>query len=175
MDYSSAYDFSGLKIVVADDNRFMRQLLTAVLTGMRVPHPFKAESGEVALRIIAETQPDLLIADWEMPAMTGIELVRHLRDEETSPSPTLPIIMMASHCALDRVIEARDAGANEFMAKPITVDAVYKRLINLIERPRPFIRLESYFGPDRRRKIEDFAGDNRRQVSPSLIMTAPAA
>ena len=175
MSQTTVYDLSKVRILVADDSRFMRQLLTAVLTGLRIPHPYSAPNGEMALRIISEAKPDLLITDWEMGPMNGIELVRALRDEKTSPNPTIPIIMMASHCALARVIEARDTGANEFIAKPITIDAVYKRLVSLIERPRPFIRLESYFGPDRRRKIEEFAGDDRRETSPNLIMTPPTA
>jgi len=169
------YDLSELKIVVADESRFMRQLVAAVLTGLRAPHPFVANSSDVALRLVAETKPDLLIVDWDLRPMRGIELVRRLRDERSSPKPTIPIVMMTVHCALDRVTEARDAGVNEFIAKPISIDAIYKRIVALIERPRPFIRLKSYFGPDRRRKIEEFAGDERRLAEPDLVMLSAGA
>ncbi|HUT49625.1 MAG TPA: response regulator [Alphaproteobacteria bacterium] len=170
MDDTNVYDLSKLKIVVADPSHFVRRLLAAVLTGLRAPHPYAANSSDVALRIVAETAPDLLIVDWDLQPMNGADVVRALRDEKSSPNPTLPIIMISGHCALGRVTEARDSGANEFIAKPFTVDAIYKRLVALIERPRPFIRLESYFGPDRRRKIEEFAGDERRRVNPNPIV-----
>jgi len=175
IDDTNVYDLSKLKIVVADQSQFVRRLLAAVLTGLRAPSPFTADSSDVALRIIAETAPDLLIVDWDLQPMNGADFVRVLRDETSSPNPTLPIIMISGHCALDRVTQARDIGANEFIAKPFTVDAIYKRLVALIERPRPFIRLESYFGPDRRRKLEEFAGDERRRVNPNPIMSSEDA
>jgi two-component system chemotaxis response regulator CheY len=63
------------------------------------------------------------------------------------------------------VLAARDAGANEFMAKPFSVKGVAKRLEEVIRRPRPFIRSSVYFGPDRRRKIEEFTGEERRTIA----------
>ncbi|MDH3233792.1 MAG: response regulator [Alphaproteobacteria bacterium] len=175
MDDTNVYDLSKVKIVVADQSQFVRRLLAAVLTGLRAPHPFSADGSDVALRLVAETAPDLIMIDWDLQPMSGADVVRALRDEKTSPNPTIPIIMISGHCALDRVTQARDIGANEFIAKPFTVDAIYKRLVALIERPRPFIRLDSYFGPCRRRKIEEFADDERRRVNPNPIMSTDDA
>jgi two-component system chemotaxis response regulator CheY len=170
-----AYDLSKLKIVVAEESSFVQRLLAAVLTGLQAPHPYTADTSDVALRIVAETEPDLVILDWDLKPMSGLEVLRALRNEETSPNPTIPIIMISGHCAIERVTASRDNGANEFMAKPITVDALYKRIVALIERPRPFIRLESYFGPCRRRKIEDYGDDERRRVNPHPIISPDEA
>jgi len=171
----NVYDLSGTKIVVADSNRYMRQLLCAILDGLGAPRPFLAPSGEMALRIIEEVQPDVLFADWDTSPVSGLELVRQLRDEEQSPSPTLPIIMMSNSASVDRVTESRDTGANEFLGKPISVEAVYRRIVALIERPRPFVRMDNYFGPDRRRRIEDFGGDERRRVDAIIAGPLEAA
>ena len=60
-------------------------------------------------------------------------------------------------------VKARDAGVNEFLVKPISANTLFERIEALIERPRPFVRLEGFFGPDRRRKSSDPARDERRQ------------
>jgi len=171
----TAYDLSKLKIVVAEESPFVQRLVAAVLTGLRAPHPYAANTSDVALRIVAEAEPDLVILDWELKPMSGLDVLRALRDEENSPNPTIPIIMISGHCAIERVTASRDNGANEFMAKPITVDALYRRIVALIEKPRPFIRIESYFGPCRRRRIEDYGGDERRRVNPNPIFSPEEA
>jgi DNA-binding response OmpR family regulator len=170
-----AYDLSKIKIVVAEESPFVQRLVAAVLTGLQAPHPYAANTSDIAMRLVAETQPDLVILDWDLKPMNGLEVLRALRNEETSPNPTIPVIMISGHCAIERVTASRDNGANEFMAKPITIDALYKRIVALIERPRPFIRLESYFGPCRRRKIDDYGGDERRRVNPHPIISPDEA
>ena len=75
-----------------------------------------------------------------------------VRSGEDSPNPYVPIIMLTGHTELHRVCEARDAGVNEFLAKPISAKALYSRVASIIEFPRPFIRTKSYFGPCRRRR-----------------------
>ena len=72
--------------------------------------------------------------------------------------------MVTGHTERARVEAARDAGVTEFLAKPITTQNLLTRLIEVVERPRPFIRCAGYFGPDRRRhKAEDYAGPWRRR------------
>ncbi len=75
-----------------------------------------------------------------------------VRFGDDSPIPKVPIIMLTGHTDLHRVCEDRDAGVNEFLAKPISVQTLCSRLVSLIEYPRPFIRTKTYFGPCRRRR-----------------------
>ena len=66
--------------------------------------------------------------------------------------------------------EARDAGVNEFLAKPVTARSLIHRINLVIEHPRPFIRCSTYFGPDRRRRAEPgFKGPWRRQGDPGVV------
>jgi FixJ family two-component response regulator len=74
-----------------------------------------------------------------------------------------PVIMVTGHSTLARVHEARDAGVNEFLAKPLTARGVIERLHQAIEHPRPYVRSADYFGPDRRRRNDpNFKGPWRR-------------
>ena len=71
--------------------------------------------------------------------------------------------MITGHTERHRVEAARDAGVTEFLAKPITAAHLFSRIAEIVERPRAFVRCESYFGPDRRRRqIDDYAGPWRR-------------
>lgn len=165
-----AYDLSEVDILIVEDNWILRTMLAEVLSGLGTPHPRVAKEGSQALTEIALKVPDLVITDWEMSPMTGIDLVQHVRDPKASPCPTLPIIMLTGHGEREKVLEARDAGVNEFLIKPFTTYALYQRIVHLIEEPRHFVRSGEYFGPDRRRKVEDFAGEERREVDPDLVM-----
>jgi two-component system chemotaxis response regulator CheY len=77
----------------------------------------------------------------------------------------VPIIMISGYTEKHRVEAARDAGVTEFLAKPITAQSLYSRIAEIMERPRAFIRCDTYFGPDRRRKAIDnnYTGPWRRQ------------
>jgi hypothetical protein len=72
---------------------------------------------------------------------------------------------------------ARDAGVNEFLAKPVSVKAILTRLISVIEHPRPFVRTKTYFGPCRRRRVDDeYRGPERRaNVEMTALDDVPAS
>jgi DNA-binding NtrC family response regulator len=75
-----------------------------------------------------------------------------------------PVIMITGHSTMQRVNEARNAGVNEFLAKPLTARGVIERLDRVVEHPRPYVRTADYFGPDRRRRADpNFQGPWRRQ------------
>jgi DNA-binding response OmpR family regulator len=75
----------------------------------------------------------------------------------------VPIIMITGHTEKHQVEAARDAGITEFLIKPITAQSLFSRITEVVERPRAFVRCESYFGPDRRRRnVESYTGPWRR-------------
>ncbi len=159
----SGYDLSHLSVLVVDDNKHMLTLLRTILHGLGVGHIREALDAGEALREMRSFAPDILITDWVMSPMDGLELVRRIRCGEDSPNPYMPIIMLTGYTELHRVVESRDAGVTEFLAKPVSAKALYSRIIGIIERPRPFVRTKSYFGPDRRRREDGgFQGPERR-------------
>jgi len=159
----SGYRFDRLKVLVVDDNQNMRKLVITILQAFGVLHISEAADGKGAWNTLRESNPDVVILDWMMEGMTGIEVVKMVRTSAQTPNPFVPIIMLTGYTQLDHVRQARDAGVNEFLAKPVSVKAVMSRLVSVIEHPRPYVRTKSYFGPCRRRRgTDEYRGPERR-------------
>jgi CheY-like chemotaxis protein len=163
-------DFSRLRFLVVDDNNYMRKIIRALLHGFGVRDVFEAEDGASGLESFMANSPDIIITDWEMPILDGLEMLRMVRQPETSGNPFVPVIMISGHAEKRRVMEARDTGVTEFLVKPISTKALYQRIVGVVTQPKPFVRTGSYFGPDRRRMSgPDFDGEDRRKSEGNLI------
>ena len=158
----SGYRFERLKILVVDDNVHMRKLVITILQAFGVVQISEADSGDRAWTALREANPDVVVLDWVMEGMSGIELVKMIRSNPSCPNPFVPVIMLTGHTSAEHVLEARDAGINEFIAKPVSVKTMMSRLVAVIEHPRPYVRTNKYFGPCRRRGAEDYRGPERR-------------
>ncbi|MDB5423742.1 MAG: chemotaxis protein CheYIII [Phenylobacterium sp.] len=155
-----------LKILLVDDNHHMRVLLTEILRALGVRQIFEASDGAEGLQTLRHNPVDIIMTDLSMQPLDGIDFVRLLR-AAPGPSRMTPVIMITGHSTLQRVNEARDAGVNEFLAKPLTARGVLGRVALVIDHPRGFVRSESYFGPDRRRRCDpNWAGPWRRESDP---------
>jgi len=161
----SGYRFDKLRVLVVDDSAHMRKLVAEILRAFGVVNVVEASDAERAWGMLREFSPDVLILDWQMEGMTGVELVQKIRTASESPNPFIPVIMLTGYTQVDRVREARDAGVNEFLAKPVAVKGILTRLISVIENPRPFVRTKDYFGPCRRRRTDEYRGPERRSTS----------
>lgn len=151
-----------LKILVVDDSMPMCKVVTAILHGFGVHQIAIAQSGEQAWEMIGEFKPDVIILDWMLPGMSGIELAQKIRSDEASADCDVPIIMLTGYPSIARVQEARDAGITEVLAKPVSAQAIQSRLVAIAERPRAFVRSNAFVGPDRRRRENEYKGRDRR-------------
>jgi two-component system chemotaxis response regulator CheY len=159
---AAAFDY--LKVLIVEDNNHMRALLRSLLHALGMKQVYECADGATAYRELRERKPDFVLTDLSMKPVDGIEFTRMVRMGADSPNPYVPIIMITGHTERQRVEDARDAGVTEFLAKPITVQNLLVRIAEIVDRPRPFVRCEGYFGPDRRRhRDEDYAGPRRRQ------------
>ena len=155
--------FEDLKALIVEDNRHMRSLLRELLSSVGIREIAEAADGQSAIEQLRTRSPDLVLTDLTMAPVDGLELVRHVRTHEDSPNPFLPVIMVSGHTERHRVEAARDAGVTEFLAKPVTARKLFSRIVEIMERPRAFVRCDGYFGPDRRRRqAETYAGPWRR-------------
>lgn len=154
-----------IKVLVVDDNNFMRSVVKAILGVFHSKDIKEADDGASALKIMSEGYvPDLIIVDWNMPALDGIEFTRLVRTGRDSVNPMVPIIMMTAYSEFGRVVQARDAGVNEILAKPISANSLYQRITSALSRPRGFVQSRHFTGPDRRRRSADgFKGRERRE------------
>ena len=141
-----------VRVLIVDDQDFIRSLLRQMLGVLGCKSISDETNGEAAWFAVQDNPPDLLIVDWEMEPMDGIELVKKIRNDDASPDRLLPIIMITAHSERPRIIAARDAGVNEYLMKPVSARVLFSRLNAVIEHPRRFVRAGEYFGPDRRRK-----------------------
>lgn len=158
-------DFTKLRFLIVDDNPFMRKVFKALLHGFGAREVMEAEDGASGLEMFTNYAPDVVLLDWEMPILDGLEVARLIRQPATSVNPFVPIIMVTGHSERRRITMARDAGVNEFLVKPISSKALYDRILAVVAFPRPFIRTKTYFGPDRRRGVNNnYAGAERRKT-----------
>lgn len=163
-----ALDLSRLRVLIVDDNAFMRRLLRELLWALDC-HPdniWFAPNGRDALGVMRDRRFDVIICDINMQPMDGKQFTKHVRMAPESTAPYVPIIICTGHAEIEHICDARDAGANEILRKPITVGSVYERIRAIVERPRPFVRSDSYHGPDRRRQDLPFDGPDRRVSAP---------
>src|ERR1700760_2987591 len=167
----SGYRFERLKLLVVDDNQHMRKLVSAILHAFGATQVYEASSGERAMMLMREMTPDVIFLDWMMEGMSGIEFAKQVRNSPTG-NPYVPIIMLTGHTSADCVQQARDAGVNEFLAKPVSVKAILARLTSVIEHPRSFVRTEMYFGPCRRRRNVEYSGPERRSEENTIAVQA---
>lgn len=158
------FNFEKLSILVVEDTVPMQKLVVSVLDTLGVGTMLSADDGEEGFALFCDANPDIVVTDWHMSPMSGIEMVSKIRNAEESPNKTVPIIMMTGFSALPRVSSARDTGVTEFLVKPFSANDLARRIAYVINQPRDFISAPHYFGPDRRRRnIDDYAGPFRRQ------------
>jgi len=153
-------------ILVVEDNQNMLSLVRSVLSTLGAKIIHEAVDGPGAIELMTVHQPDIVICDWQMEPMNGLDFVRLIRRDETSRHRLVPIIMLTAHSEMARVKEARDCGVTEFLVKPISAKSIYSRIREIIEHPRPFVNSADYFGPDRRRRQAKISVADRRVAAP---------
>jgi CheY-like chemotaxis protein len=146
----SYYSFENLSFLLVDDNESMRRLVRTILHQLGSHDIVEAPEGEEALDLLRRQPIDIAVCDMMMRPIDGIAFTRAVRQDARSPNRYLPIIMTSAYSEPDKVMAARDAGVTEFLAKPLSVTALYQRVMAVVERPRPFVRNGAYFGPMRR-------------------------
>ena len=157
-------DLSKMKFLIVEDNQNVRKIIKQILRTLGVQTMEEATDGTDAFDVLKSFQPDIIIVDWMMAPMDGLEFTRRIRNDQDSPNIVIPIIMLSGYSELVRIQEARDAGVTEFLAKPISPEKLYQRISEVILRPRQFVRTKTYFGPDRQRHDDDeFKGKRRRK------------
>jgi two-component system, chemotaxis family, chemotaxis protein CheY len=148
-----------LCILVVDDNQYMRKMIRNLLVNCGIKDIYEAADGIAALDTIRTMAPDVVILDWEMPLLSGPELVRIVRSPGVFPMPDVPIIMLTGHCERWRVVEAVRLGVNEYLTKPVSAKALYDRLLSITTQPRQIVQLGDYYGPERRKLVPEAADD----------------
>ena len=155
---------ASLKVCIVDADSEMRQMIRDALTSLGISQIRECADSDMARQLIGEFDPDLCIYDWETGPVDAVTFVRSIRASESDRESEMRLIMITGNSNTRRVMEARNAGVDEFLVKPISLRALHGRLLTLVDNPRLFVRTPAYTGPERRRQDRPFAGNDRREV-----------
>jgi DNA-binding response OmpR family regulator len=157
--------------LILDDNAHMRGLLRVILTGFGLRRIEEAADIPGAVGFLASGDIDIAFVDFKLGGgKDGLEFCRRIRNHTESPNTYLPIVMVTAYSERRRVIDAINAGVDEFLVKPVRAVDVANRVNAIVERRRPFVQSGAYFGPDRRRRDDPrHTGPWRRADDPGTV------
>ena len=171
-----AYDLANFNVLIVEDYSFIAELLSSSLNEMGVGKVTVADgfiSGKEKIltsnAVSGNRNIDAVIMDWLMPDGTGHDLLKWVRSHKSDTIKYLPVIICSAYASAEVVFVGRDAGANEVMVKPVSADKLARRILSVIDKPRPYIKTPNFFGPDRRRKVEKYSAEDRRKLKPEDI------
>lgn len=156
-----AYNLRRLSVLVVERHHLMRRLMKDVIQALGINSIELCSSHELLETDTTAFKPDIIFVDWSA-GCDGLDLLQRVRSNAAEFDRFIPVVMVTAYTGFKQVCAARDAGVTEFLAKPITANAIYRRLSAMIENPRDFIESIDFFGPDRRRRAIEQAGPERR-------------
>ena len=115
-----------MKILVVDDFSTMRRIIKNILRQLGFNNIVEADDGSSAVGILERERVDLIISDWNMPIMTGIEFLRHVRS--TDETKDIPFLMVTAEAQQENIIEAVKAKVSNYIVKPFTADTLNEKL-----------------------------------------------
>jgi YesN/AraC family two-component response regulator len=161
--------FAACKVLIVDDEHYMRKVVRTLLMSVGVRTIYEAPDGPAGLEMIRNVMPDIVILDWEMPGLDGAGFVRMVRSPATFPIPDVPIIMLTGHGERSRVIQAVEIGVNEFLLKPVSSKALRDRMVAVLAKPRALVKSGGYYGPAPRKLITGIHADGD-QAATDMVM-----
>jgi two-component system chemotaxis response regulator CheY len=121
-----------MKILIVDDFSTMRRIIKNLLRDLGFSNTYEADDGVTALPMLKNGDFDFLVTDWNMPGMSGIDLLRAVRADEKLRS--MPVLMVTAEAKRDQIIEAAQAGVNGYVVKPFTAQALQEKIAKIFER-----------------------------------------
>lgn len=125
---------STMKILIAEDFASMRRIIKSVLRQAGYQQIIEAEDGVAALRKLKSDDIGLVIADWNMPNMTGLDLLKTMRNDDTLKD--IPFLMVTAEAKKDNIIEAIQSGASNYLVKPFTPDMLREKIDQILTDER---------------------------------------
>ncbi len=121
-----------MKILVVDDFSTMRRIIKNLLRDLGFTNTHEADDGTTALPMLKVGHFDFLVTDWNMPGMTGIDLLREVRSD--TELVNLPVLMVTAESKREQIIEAAQAGVNGYVVKPFTAGILEEKIHKIFER-----------------------------------------
>jgi two-component system chemotaxis response regulator CheY len=123
----------GIKVLVVDDFPTMRRIVKNLLKQIGFENIDEAEDGVQALNKLKSGNYGLVVSDWNMPSMGGIDLLRNIR-QEAEPLKNIPFLMVTAEAEKEKVIEAIKAGVDNYIVKPFTAEVLKGKLEKIADK-----------------------------------------
>lgn len=121
-----------MKILIVDDFSTMRRIIKNLLRDLGFVNTVEADDGQTALPVLQAGNIDFLVTDWNMPGMTGLDLLKAVRSDSTLVS--LPVLMVTAESKREQIVEAAQAGVNGYVIKPFTAATLKEKIDKIFER-----------------------------------------
>jgi two-component system chemotaxis response regulator CheY len=151
-----------VRACVVEDNIHMGRIVCEILRGFGIHDSEVFEDPTHALRHCEDGLFDLIILDYQMPTIDGVDFARLVRRSECGKNVFTPIILLSAYTERWRVVAARDAGVTEICAKPVAACELWSKIAHITNQARAFVRSSDFWEPDRRRQSAPIEFDERR-------------
>ena len=121
-----------MKILVVDDFSTMRRIIRNLLRDLGFNNSVEADDGNTALPMLKSGNFDLVVTDWNMPGMQGIDLLKAMRADDRLKS--IPVLMVTAEAKREQIVEAAQAGVNGYVVKPFTAQTLKEKIDKVFER-----------------------------------------
>ena len=138
-----AFDLSRLNFLVVDDSRFCRKIVRDSLSLFGIRHIAEASDAVEAINVLKENSIDLVLSDYEMPYVSGVELTRMIRKGTEVQDPAVPIVIVSSFAEHFRISEALAAGVQEYVVKPFSPEQLIQRIVHALNCPPSILKIAS--------------------------------
>ncbi len=122
---------TSIKVLIVDDFATMRRILKNILKQIGFKNILEADDGTTAVEVLEKIDVNLIISDWNMPKMTGLELLKHVRAD--AQYKKVPFLMVTAEAQKQNVIEAVQAGVSNYVVKPFTAEAISEKLAKILK------------------------------------------
>lgn len=169
---NSTINLHDLVILIADPNSYERRITQSMLRGFGANKILEVEKSSGVLQALTGQKIDLLLCDWRLPTHGALQLTRAIRRKGDNQNRTIPILIMTRDAGETTIKLVRDAGANMVITKPMSPKMLYERLAWIAFNARQFVDTATYFGPDRRFKIEGYPKGVGRRKGDTVVEVA---
>ncbi len=124
--------YKDLTVLIVDDFLTMRRIVRKILRDLDFENIIEADDGSSAVEVLKTTKVDLIVSDWNMPKMTGLDLLKHVRSNEATKD--LPFLMVTAEAQKENIVEAVKARVSNYIVKPFTAATLEEKLVKIVPR-----------------------------------------
>lgn len=159
----------GIRVLVVDEERYFREVLVRILRHVHITQIMQAGTVAEAKKMLDKKHLSLVLSDYSLPDGTGIDIVKHLR-QSSSPLRYMPLILLTGELDRPLLRKAINSGVDDCMVKPLRPITLYQRIARLVHRPPTYVEIPGiYFGPDRRRRIDEIETIEDRRKEDAVV------